>query len=596
MSESVRSDDSNLVTLEILIDGSVIPDTCFIHDVHIEHEINRIPSAQVSILDGSRAESNFALAASSLFELGANIEIKLGYHAKNRSVFKGLILRQNIRADPGGDSKLVLMCYDKAIKLTLARSSRQFFASTDSAIMTTLLTDAGLKADVESTTIEFEHQIQSFATDWDFLLSRAEANGQIVVANDGTVTVASPEFKKAKLKAVYGDSIGRVDLALDAAEQFDSIAASGWDPKVQKVVTETSTEPSVNGQGNSSGSKLAGALALRPMALQSPGNMSSAELKAWADAQLLKSRLARIRGTISFDGNSGIDPGDELDLDGLGKRFNGAGYVSAVRHQVSEGDWTTEVELGLPRRFFADANRDLNAAPAAGLKPAASGLQIGKVLQIHDDPQGERRVKVDMPLQGGGTGGIWVRNLSPYATRQAGIEFMPELDDELVIGFLDGDPGAGVVLGSLHSSDRPSSVVPDELNTIKAIVTNAQLKISFDDDRKIITIETPSAHKICLNDEEKTITLVDSNDNRVELDESGIALSSPKDISIKASGSIAIAGDKGVSIDTSAGDVSVAGMNVSIAAKTSLKAEGNASAELSAAGQTVVKGAMVMIN
>ena len=43
-------------------------------------------------------------------------------------------------------------------------------------------------------------------------------------------------------------------------------------------------------------------------------------------------------------------------------------------------------------------------------------------------------------------------------------------------------------------------------------------------------------------------------------------------------------------------DVNVEGMNVNHTASAGFTAKGNATAELSASGQTTVKGAMVMIN
>jgi hypothetical protein len=43
-------------------------------------------------------------------------------------------------------------------------------------------------------------------------------------------------------------------------------------------------------------------------------------------------------------------------------------------------------------------------------------------------------------------------------------------------------------------------------------------------------------------------------------------------------------------------DAAIEGMNVTVKAQTTLKVTGTASAELSASGQTTVKGAMVMIN
>ena len=72
-------------------------------------------------------------------------------------------------------------------------------------------------------------------------------------------------------------------------------------------------------------------------------------------------------------------------------------------------------------------------------------------------------------------------------------------------------------------------------------------------------------------------------------------LDSPKDISISAKGKITLDAVGQISISSKA-DVKTAGMNINNTAQVGFVAKGSASAELSASGQTTVKGAVVMIN
>lgn len=103
-------------------------------------------------------------------------------------------------------------------------------------------------------------------------------------------------------------------------------------------------------------------------------------------------------------------------------------------------------------------------------------------------------------------------------------------------------------------------------NQIKAIVTRSQLRIEFDDDKKSIT-----------------------------MDASGVTITSARDLTLTAKGAIKIDGAGAIAI-TAAGDVETKGLNVKHEAQIAFVGEGNATAELSASGQTTVKGAMVMIN
>lgn len=595
MVESVWDPSADLVTVEVNVNGKRIPDTYLVNAIETEQTINRVANAVVTIADGSRVAADFAASSSTDFEPGDEIEIRAGYHAKNRTIFKGIITGQSLRVDSAGHSYLRVLCRDKAVKLTITRSAAQYYDMTDSEVIQKILGDAGLNADVSATSATLPQQGRTHTTDWDFILARAEVNGQLVLVQNGKVTVAAPKFDTPAYQAEYGATILDVDLSLDAAEQLGDVETQSWDPKTQAIVSGSSTEPSVNAQGNLTGKKLSQALSVGTSVLLSQGSQTTEALKSWASAHLLKSRLSRIRGRITTPGNAGLAIGTQIEIAGLGKKFNGDAYITGVRHHVSDGEWTSELQFGLPSGWFTDLNRDASPAPAASLRPGAPGLEIATVLKIDEDPEGERRVKVSLPLRTDGDQGVWVRIVSPYATQNAGIEFLPEIGDEVVLGFLNSDPDAAILLGSLHSSARPAPIEPDAENTIKTIVTRAQHKVSFDDVKKIITVETPGGHSIVMSDEDTSITVTDSNANKLEMAEGGITMTSPKDITITADGSVTIKGTSGVEMSSPA-DVSVKGSNVSIGADIGLTAQGNATAELSSSGETSVQGTMVMIN
>ena len=98
-----------------------------------------------------------------------------------------------------------------------------------------------------------------------------------------------------------------------------------------------------------------------------------------------------------------------------------------------------------------------------------------------------------------------------------------------------------------------------------------------------------------LSDDAQSVTLSDANGNEVKMDKDGIALSSAKDITLTAKGNIALDATMKLT-GTAKQDASLEGMNVTVLGKVGATVKGNATAELSASGQTTVKGAMVMIN
>ncbi|MCG8697407.1 MAG: phage baseplate assembly protein V, partial [Bacteroidales bacterium] len=317
-------------------------------------------------------------------------------------------------------------------------------------------------------------------------------------------------------------------------------------------------------------------------------------LQSWASSSLLKAGMSKIKGKMEFQGNAKAKPGVIIELDKLGNRFNGNVYISSVQHNFNDGNWVTEAEFGMPYDWYFDKKSTV-APSASGLLPGMDGLQVGVVEKLDGDPDGESRIQVKCPLLGDEAEALWARLANFYGLGDYGTYFIPEVGTEVIIGFFNNDPRFPVILGSLYSSKNkpPYDITSD--NFTKAIVTKSKLKIEFDDDKKVTNIETPGGNKIVVSDDDKSILLNDQNSNKVELNSSGITLDSPKDIKITSQAKITLDGATGVVLNSNA-DIKITGLNIDQSANASLTAKGTASAEFSAAGNTTVKGAMVMIN
>ena len=260
-------------------------------------------------------------------------------------------------------------------------------------------------------------------------------------------------------------------------------------------------------------------------------------------------------------------------------------YVSGVRHTVANGNWETDVQFGLDPELFA-ATYHLHPLPAAGLLPAVGGLQIGIVTVLENDPEGEDRIKVRLPLINPAAEGIWARLATLDAGKERGTFFRPEIGDEVIVGFLNDDPRAPVVLGMCHSSAKPAPEPAKDSNHRKGYVSREKMKFTFDDEKKIIVLETPGGNKMTLSEEAKGVLIEDQNGNKITLDDNGIKLESVKDLTLKA-----------------AQNIKIEGMNMELKAQTSFKASGTGTAEVSSASTTikgsattVIQGGLVQIN
>ncbi len=588
----------DLVTINIKVDGKSIPDVYLIHAIEIESAINKISSARIVILDGGSSESNFPVSSSSTFVPGNEISIEAGYDSKNKEIFKGIVVSQNIQINNSIGSTLEVICKDEAVFMTVGRKNLTFSEKTDSEIISSILGNYSMTKSVTSTPIKYPQMVQYYTTDWDFMLSRAEANGLIVTAINGKVSVMDPiEDTTSVLSLTYGDSIYRFNGDLNAIDQIARAEASSWDYKTQTIVSGESTN-NYAGAGNISSKKLSDVVGLPKYKLKTPAALNQEELTNWSKAQMIKSELSKFCGEVTCQGNNMVLPGNFITLEGLGDRFNGDHFVSEVTHTFTEGNWMTEIGFGLSAEWFTE-NTDVMAPPAAGLLPGVHGLFTATVKKMFLDPENQFRILVDIPLFDSNGEGLWARLGTFYASSNAGAFFFPEVGDEVIVGFLNEDPRFPIILGSLYSDTKNKpfeGLNPHENNSIKAIVTKSGMQLSFDDEKKELVITTPEKNTMTLSDTTKQITIEDQNSNSVVLSENGIQLISKKGISIEATEKLILKGTQGITIESSGGDVNINGLNIKESAQMEYSAKGDAKASIQASGELTIKGAMVMIN
>lgn len=583
------------VRLSILSDGTALADSVSVISVEISTALNRIPQALLTFSDGDMPNKDFPLSNQPELAPGAVLVINAGYGDTEQQLFSGVVVKHSLTVKGNNQAQLLIECRDKIFAASLGRNNANFVNMTDSDIWQQLAGKYGVSCEAAASNESHAELVQYYCSDWDFMLLRAEVNGMVVAAGDGKLSIAPPDVGSAAvLKVTYGDDLLSFNASLDASQQFSTVKTVSWDPASQQLQNSEASTTTLTAQGNLAADTLAGVAALSEFRLQSSAPLSSDSLSSWAKAQQLKSALARIRGELQCQGSALLKPGVLLEVEGVGERFNGKVYVSRVRHSIAKGDWVSQVGFGMSAQWFAQ-NADISAPPAAGVLPGVSGLQIGVVIKLDTDPDSAYRIQVKVPLLEAQSEGVWARLLSFYASDGFGQFCLPEVGDEVILGYLNNDPCYPVILGSVYSSKRKPAYEPAAPNNIKAFVSRTGLTLEYDEEKKQISLFTPAGNKAVLDDDSKTILLQDQHGNKVELSESGILLDSPKDISLNAKGKISLQAVGNIELAAKA-DFSAEALNIKQEAKVALTAKGNASAELSASGQTTVKGAMVLIN
>lgn len=539
---------------------------------------NRVASARLVYLDGSAASSDFPLSNAPTFVPGTEIEISAGPPNDAVVIFAGIVIKQSLRVRDHSAPQLVVECRHKATKLTVGRKSAYFHETTDSSVLENILDAAEIEKDIESTSVEHEQLVQFASSDWDFLVTRAEANGRLVLTNDAKVRVVTPSVGAASTSLLFGATVLEMDAELDARDQMAAVTTRTWDAAQQSLVTRDASDPSIDGPGNLAPSALASVVGLPGLPLGA-APVPEAEAQAWADASWRKSRLAKANGRVKCEGIATINPGDTVTLGGVGERFGGDVLVTGVRHELDlvQG-WKTHVQFGDTNTWLAE-ELPVSAPAAGALLPAVTGLQIGVVVS-NEDPAGEHRVRVRMPMVDASDDGAWCRVASLDAGNDRGFFFRPEIGDEVVLGFLNDDPRHAIVLGMLHSSAKPAPLKGADANDEKCYQSRSKMRLAFDDSKKSATLSTPAGNSITLSEDEQSITIADQNGNKIALTTDGITIESSKAIALKAGTTITV--ESGTSLGLTGG--------------TDLTLKGASGAELSSTAVTRVKGSQVMLN
>lgn len=579
----------DVVSFKILIDGTAIDPAFQILHFSITKEVNRIPSVKLVVRDGDAAQRKFEISNTSVFIPGKKIQIDLGLDGNNATAFKGIITRHSLRIKEHGNTELSIEAKDESVKMTIGRKNSYYTQLKDSDLMNQLVKNyKTLSSDIKPTKLKHKEIVQHHITDWDLLLLRAEANGMMVLVNDGVVKVAKPDTTATPaLQVAYGFSVMELEAEMDALSQLSKVEAISWDYANQQLFKASATDASQFTQpGNISGADLSATASPSTYQLHHSGHLFEQELQDWVDGQMLKSRMSKIRGRVKVTGFQAIKPGDVIKLTGLSDRFNGTAYVTAVRQDIVSGSWDTHIQFGMSAERYSELYSNISDPPASGLIGAIQGLQIGKVVQLQNDPDGEFRILVKIPVIDNKAQGTWTRVASLDAGNGRGAFFMPEIGDEVIVGFINNDPRHAIMLGMVHSSQKRSPIQPKDVNHEKGFTTRSKMHVKFNDQTKTISIDTPAGNKIVLDEQGTKILISDQNKNSITMDSSGIVMKSPMDISIKASNNLTL---------SAGASLSISALSIDVKADTSLQLSG-ASASLQANGIAQIQGSLVKIN
>ncbi len=215
------------------------------------------------------------------------------------------------------------------------------------------------------------------------------------------------------------------------------------------------------------------------------------------------------------------------------------------------------------------------------------------VITDNDDKENQGRVRVsffwgkDNYLES-----PWIRVVTPYAGSQKGMHFIPEVGEEVLIGFEGGNPERPYVFGSLyHGKDKPLNRWITNTNDYKAIRTRSGHTVEFIDtsgkeEIKIYDKDTKDYnYSITLASHSKEI-LIEAKGN-MEIKADNLRITANKDFEINATN---------IKQEASSDMNLSASSNVNISAKAALSMKASSKMTIDGGAQMEQKAAIVKIN
>ena len=229
------------MTLTISVDGTELPGTVPILGVEVVSQANRIPYARLRIGDGDAARGDFAREQRRSVRAGRHGVHQRRLSRRNRAGVQRRRARASGVVVRRGSSWLEVECRDPAFKMTLVRRNRYFEDQSDSDVAShaarRLQRRRRCRGDITAATVVHPQLLQYQATDWDFMISRLEAAGQICFVDAGKVSSVKPSLSGEPVADIsFGATVLELDAEIDARTQTGGVRALAWDPAGQQLL------------------------------------------------------------------------------------------------------------------------------------------------------------------------------------------------------------------------------------------------------------------------------------------------------------------------------------------------------------------------
>ena len=518
---------------EIAVDTSLhMPDvaTLVIHDPHLRwiDDASLQPGRELKVSATSTAQNS---KAQQIFD-GEIVEVEPNFMSATHH--------------------LTVRAFDRLHRLMHGRRVRTFQNVTDSDVVKQIAGELGLQADAAETRQVHPYLLQCNQSNLEFLRERAAALGFLLYAF-GKKLCFKPLAHEDQIELKWGENLIEFRPRLTTLSQVNTVTARGWDPDTrQELFAQVNRGEGMReiGQKQSGGELVKQAfhieashlVAERPLRMQ-----SEVEKIAQVVADRVAERFIEAEGICA--GNPALTAGDSISVSSVGDQFSGKYFVTSASHlhnatqgYVTRFSVSGQTPVSLLRMLRKDSEQN---APVFSL--------VLGIITDNNDPQGLGRVKVKYPWLSPEHTSDWARVVSIGGGRERGIEFLPEVNDEVLVGFEMGDARHPYVLGGLwNGQDSPpkkSDQIVSNGSVRQRIIRsrNGHTVVLDDGDNGGISLSDQDGDQIKLDGH--GINIADKDGNHIMLDRQGVTITDKNGdkISLKA-GRLELTANGGISI------------------------------------------------
>lgn len=513
-----------------------------------------------------------------------------------------------VEIDYGPDGNLtVVRGLDRSHRLMRGSTTMSYPEMTASDVVTALVGEAGLPpGEIIPTENVYEWLSQANVSSWVFIKQLCALEncvayvdpmglfcfGPMTSPEEGPPPPMSYDVPLEGAQLQLGKNLIRLRAVVNAAEQVPAVSVTGWDPLMSMPVvgpgpalpsTSQSIDPATLPV------TVAGEFEAQPLIDSSRpfANLGAATTRAKAIASEIAGALAELEGQCL--GDPSVLAGKSVSLGLAGAPFDGYYTVSSARHvfDPAVGGYTTWFTVG------GKQDRSLHGlASGAGAKPSRPeipGVVIGVVVD-NADVQSQGRVKVQFPWLDEAYVSAWAPVAQLSASKEFGSLWLPEIGDEVLVGFDRGNIDYPYVFGCLYNGTTMPAPPPETEGGVgeRRIMSRARHMIEFNDGPELLNIKIVTGDQtisITLDAEQQALNIVSAGQVNVEAAEA-LSIKSAADITVEAGGQFSLQAAGGISLET-AGSA-----QIQSAAQFGVEAAGSFSVE---SPSTSVSSATIML-